>query len=123
MEKKRFFCRASFGDRTPKADVVEGVIRRALAPKTFTIGAAIIRRAEPGAASRHTQSSLGIVRVGGPLPHVADHVVQPDPIWRERSDRSGVEESIGERVALRPASLPHGCVHRPRIAPTRRTKS
>ena len=44
--------------------------------------------------------------VGGPLPHIADHVVNAVAVWRKRRHRRGAIEAILTFIFVRKISLP-----------------
>src|SRR5262245_28378938 len=49
---------------------------------------------------------LGPVPVGGPFPHVADHVVDAVSVWREGVDRRRALIAVGEEILPRKLALP-----------------
>src|SRR5439155_13262828 len=94
-------------DNATEPDIVERVIGRALAANSGTIPSAVVGRTKPRPSARDSQSRASIIRVGRPLPNVAQHVVQPDAVRRERTNRSGIEKMIGEVIAPGPPPLPN----------------
>ena len=104
-----------------ETNIVEAGIPRALASEAYPVGAAIAFGAKPGPASRHAHLTrgwafrvlggavlvvIGRVPVSGPLPHVPDHVVEAEAVWREAGDRRGVIVSVLQFVIARPCFLP-----------------
>src|SRR5206468_12889868 len=74
------------------------------------VGLAAAARVLRNAARLHgIRLMLRRIPVGGPLPDIADHVVQPVAVWRECTDRRGALETIGIGVLAREFPLPGVC--------------
>ena len=56
------------------------------------------RAGSPARSRRRSPARRGAVPVGGPLPDVADHVVEAVAVRREGADRRGALEAVGARL-------------------------
>src|SRR5256714_10961235 len=91
--------RATLQDLARDPDLrLAGVVARLLTP-----AARVLRDA---AGFRGIGFMSGGPPIGRPLPHIADHVVEPVAVWRERFDGRGALAAIGLQVLVREAALP-----------------
>src|SRR5258707_10666222 len=102
--------------------VTSAVVRRAQMraalddlPWNFHIGRSGVEAVGLAAAARVLRNAAGLCRirlmfwripVGGPFPDVADHVVQPVPVWRESSHWRRAFKAAGLGVLARKFTLP-----------------
>src|SRR5206468_5362549 len=107
--------------RAPEAQVVEGAVRRGVAPTGHAVVAAEVLAAHPGAAAHHALPAGpgplraarraravvgGAVPVGAPFPDVADDVVEAVAVGREATHRSAAAIAVLPGVALGKDALP-----------------
>ena len=91
--------RATLQDLARDPDLrLAGVVARLLTP-----AARVLRDA---AGFRGIGFMSGGPPIGRPLPHIADHVVEPVAVWRERFDGRGALVAIGLQVLVREGALP-----------------